>query len=88
MPIYRNGLPIMSLLFLAACQTEYIPVIPDVPIELRTPVSVPDREAATLKDVGIILTDHVQALDTANGRIIATDCILTAAEAGVEPDCL
>tara|TARA_Y100001963_G_scaffold73574_2_gene102319 strand:- start:16194 stop:16397 length:204 start_codon:yes stop_codon:yes gene_type:complete len=56
--------------------------VPDVPEALRQPVTVPERRAETLADVGVILTDHVQALDRANGQIIATDCILAAAEAG------
>jgi hypothetical protein len=52
-----------------------------VDAELRQPVTVPPREAATLADVGLILTDHVQALDTANGRICAIDTTLTEFEA-------
>jgi hypothetical protein len=88
MRICRSGLLIICATFLAACQTEYVPIIPDVPAELRTPVTPPQRQAATLKDVGLIITDYVQSLDEANGKIIATDCILTAAENGVEPQCI
>jgi hypothetical protein len=75
--------------FLAACdrQIEYVPVIPDVPADLRQPVSVPDRQAETLKDVGLILTDYVEALGAANGRISSIDCILIAAEAREEVLC-
>jgi hypothetical protein len=61
-------------------QIEYL--VPDVPAELRTPVDVPQRKAETLADVGVILTDHVEGLEAANGKIVATDCILTAAEEG------
>ena len=56
-------------------------IVPDVPQELRTPVEVPARQVETLADVGVVLADHVEALDTANGRITATDCILKEAEA-------
>lgn len=77
-------------LVLAGClgrtpQIEY--VVPVVPEDLRTPVSVPDRSANTLTDVGLILTDHVEALHTANGRIEGIDCILDAAERGQDPRC-
>lgn len=77
------------MIFLAGCETpaEYINVVPDLPEYLRTPVSVPDRQAATLADVGLILTDHVEALGEANDKIVTTDCIWAAAKAGVEPNC-
>lgn len=63
-------------------------VVPDVPKVLRTPVDVPARKVETLVDVGLVLTDHQEALNVANGRIVATDCILTAAEQGEEPACI
>ncbi|WP_172978089.1 hypothetical protein [Roseovarius sp. THAF27] len=68
----------------ASCgpETEIEYITPDVPAELRTPVPVPKRKAETLADVGVILTDHVEALGKANGKIVATDCILTEAETG------
>lgn len=87
---YRTGCAIILTSFLASCgkpRVEYVNVIPEVPAELRTPVAVPARRANTLGDVAVILTDHVAALDAANGKISATDCILTAAEAGRDPDC-
>lgn len=91
-PLYtlRGCVSVAVILMISACNAtiEYVPIIPEVPTELRQPVTVPQRRAETLRDVGLLLADHVQALDTANGRIIATDCILTAAEAGVEPDCI
>jgi len=62
-------------------------VVPDVPEALRAPVLVPDRKAETLADVGLILTDHVEALGTANGRIVSIDCILDAAEAQEDLPC-
>lgn len=55
-------------------------IIPVIDPALRQPVQVPSREAKTLKDVGLILADHVEALETANDRIVTIDCILTAAE--------
>ena len=67
-------------------QIEYRNLVPDVPEALRQPVAVPKRKAETLADVGIILTDHVQALDQANGQIIATDCILDAAESNASAE--
>lgn len=69
---------------ISACDpaTETVYIVPVVPEELRTPVEVPKRQAKVLQDVGLILTDHVEALATANDKIITTDCILDAAEAG------
>lgn len=55
--------------------------MPDVPAALRQPVGVPVREVATLVDVGLVLTDHVEALGKANGQIVAIDQILICAEA-------
>ena len=60
-------------------------VVPAVPADLRAPCLVDARDYATLKDVALILTDHVEALDCANGRISAIDGILTAAEAKAGP---
>lgn len=80
----RRFLMISALFWVASCtpKIEYRNIVPDVPETLRQPVTVPERRAETLADVGVILTDHVQALDRANGQIIATDCILDAVEAG------
>lgn len=69
-------------------KTETVYIVPVVPEELRTPVEVKDREAKTLKDVGLILADHVEALETANDKIVTTDCILDAAEAGEDANCI
>lgn len=84
----RRFLTISALFWIASCtpKIEYRNIVPEVPEALRQPVKVPERRAETLADVGVILTDHVQALDRANGQIIATDCILAAAEAGHAPD--
>lgn len=85
---------ISACFLIASCGPETPPrieyVVPDLPAELRTPVDVPARRAETLADIGVILTDHVQALDQANGQIVAIDCIWTAAESGdatVPPAC-
>lgn len=59
---------------------EYVRVVPDVPQQLREPVEVEPRPVEGLKSVGLILADHVEALDAANGRIFSINCILTAAE--------
>jgi methionine synthase II (cobalamin-independent) len=41
------------------------------------------RDYETLRDVALILTDHVEALDCANGRIVAIDEIMVAYEAAL-----
>lgn len=56
---------------------------PTVPTELRQPCEAGAREYETLRDVALILTDHVEALDCANGRILAIDEILVAYEAAL-----
>ena len=56
-------------------------VVPDVPQDLRAPCLVAPREYESLADVALILTDHVEAVDCANGKIVAIDGILTDAEA-------
>ena len=86
----KNFLLIFSIVFaISGCaeneRTVY--VTPVVPESLRQTVHVPKRDARTLADVGILLTDHVEALATANGRIESIDCILDAAEARAEPMC-
>lgn len=58
-------------------------IVPYVPEDLRLPCNVTVRSAETLKDVGLILADHVECLDTANGRITAIDEILKDAESRV-----
>jgi hypothetical protein len=51
---------------------------------LRQPCEAGERDYQTLRDVALILTDHVEALDCANGRIAAIDVILTEYEAAIE----
>lgn len=71
--------------FLAACvTTEYIEVPVSVPKELRTPQTVEPREVTGFKDVGLVLTNYIEANEVNVGKIRATDCILTAAEEGQE----
>ena len=74
------GLPI----FLTACTPppEVVIRAPQVPAELRTPCEAPAREVAGLADVALLLADQVEALDCANGRIVAIDAILTESEVG------
>ncbi|WP_347311346.1 hypothetical protein [Defluviimonas sp. SAOS-178_SWC] len=55
--------------------------MPEVPADLRAPEVVPARETDTLKGVALLLTDYDEALDRANGKIVAIDTILTDAEA-------
>ncbi|MGB1388641.1 MAG: hypothetical protein ACPG61_07115 [Paracoccaceae bacterium] len=55
-------------------------IVPDIPADLRQPVVVPVRDVVSLGDVGLVLTDHVEALDRANGQIAAMDCIIGQVE--------
>jgi len=71
---------------LTACSPETRWLTPDVPDALRKPVEVPVRERVTLRDLGLIVTDHVEALEEANGRLTAIDEILADAEARAAGD--
>lgn len=66
-------------------------IVPDVPLELRTPATVRERPVENLGDIGLIVTDLVEANDANSGKIEVTDCILRKAEALVarktEPEC-
>lgn len=76
------------MLFLTGCSSAAPTrelVVPEVPADLRAPCLVAPREAVSLTDVAIILTDYAEGLDCANGRIAAIDGILTAAEASGLP---
>lgn len=78
----RNFLLIFATFLLASCganQVQTVFVVPDVDPELLAPRTVPERNFETLADVGVILADHVQALDAANGDKAAIDQILTCA---------
>ena len=76
---------LLCALFLTGCSTpqavEY--VVPVVDKDLRTPCEVALREYESIADVGLIITDHVEALDCSNGKIVAIDEILTDAESEV-----
>ncbi|MDD9733091.1 hypothetical protein PVW46_24590 [Mameliella sp. AT18] len=66
-------------LALTACsppRTETVFVVPDVPEDLLTPVEVPARRVEVLTDVGLVLADHVEALELANDRIRGVRCVL------------
>jgi len=69
-------------MFLSACDpTQTVRLIsPTIPAELRQPVPAPDREARTLRDVGLLVVDYDEALTRANSKILATDKILTTFE--------
>lgn len=76
----------LCAVFLTGCSTktvtEYLVVRVDE--DLRRPCLVAERPYESIADVGILLTDHVECLDTANGRIIAIDDTLKRAEAQIE----
>ncbi|WP_456236824.1 Rz1-like lysis system protein LysC [Cochlodiniinecator piscidefendens] len=68
MRIYLIG----SLIILTACsapRTETRFVAPEIPAALLAPCEVRERPRQTLRDVALILTDHVEALDACNGQI-------------------
>jgi len=69
---------------LMGCSQSTELVGPQVPTDLRQPCEVEARPYDSLRDVALILTDHVEALDCANGRIVAVDTILTEYEAALE----
>lgn len=69
---------------LTGCSMQTELVGPSVPTELRQPCEVEARAYETLRDVALILTDHVEGLECANGRIVAIDAILTEYEAALE----
>lgn len=67
-----------------ACSERVEFVGPTVPLELRQPCEIPDREVVGLRDVALLLTDYAETADCANGRIAAIDVILTEYEAAIE----
>jgi hypothetical protein len=77
-------IPITMLATACSEQTELVG--PRVPSELRQPCEVEARAYDSLRDVALILTDHVEQLQCANGRIVAIDAILLEYEAALEAD--
>lgn len=71
----------------ALSQRETVVVRPHVPVSLRQPVVVPARPVETVNDLAAGYLEARNGLATANGRIAAVDCLLTAAEQDTEPDC-
>jgi len=55
-------------------------VVPDVPADLRAPCVSKTRPYQSVADAALIITDLLQDRACANGKILATDEILTAAE--------
>lgn len=72
---------------LTACGERLVYVTPDVPAELREPVPRPDTPVETLGDLAVRAIELEAALGTANGRLTAIDCILTAAARGTDTIC-
>ena len=68
---------ICCVMFLTACSQEVRVetrfVVPEVGQELRQPCIPPDRDYESVADAALIFTDHVECLNTANARIVATD---------------
>jgi hypothetical protein len=86
--LHRFSSPVLYIIpitiLTTACSTQTELVGPQVPSDLRQPCEVAPRPYDSLRDVALILTDHVEALDCANGRIVAVDTILTEYEATIE----
>lgn len=81
--------PLILLLapFLTACaapEPEVVLIVPEISADLRTPVPISQRQATTVRELGILATEHLVAAQTANAKIVATDKILTCAEAKSE----
>lgn len=67
------------MILTASCtepRVEVRTVVPEVAAPLRTPCLVEPRPYETLSDVALILTDYVESLDCANGKIVTIDRIL------------
>lgn len=88
--LHRFSSPVLYIIPIAmlatACSEQTELVGPRVPTELRQPCEVEAREYESLRDVALILTDHVEGLECANGRLVAIDAILTEYEAALEAD--
>jgi hypothetical protein len=67
---------------LTACERPLVPLVPE---SLRQPVQVPDSPVTTTGQLARRAVDLTAAVQNANARIVAIDCILDAAEAG-DPD--
>lgn len=87
--MYRCLIICASCCALTACERP-APVIvnPHIPAVLRQPVAVPARRVETVNDLAAGYVEARAGLAQANGRIAAVDCILTAAEAGQEAECV
>lgn len=61
-------------LTLSACSTpDVVFLTPEIDPDLRQTCSIPERDTANFGDLALIVGDHVEALDCANGRIAAID---------------
>lgn len=60
-------------------------VATDIPDELTDPIKVQPRPVRELADVGLVLTDHVEAVERANIDRAAVRCIEDAAKNALEP---
>lgn len=86
--LHRFSSPVFYIIPIAmlttACSERVDLVGPRVPDELRQPCEVEARAYDSLRDVALILTDHVEGLECANGRLVAIDAILSEYEAALE----
>ena len=73
-PICLTG----CVMLLSACEPDQTVklVSPKIPNDLLEPVPVPDREARTLRDIGLLVVDYDEALSEANSKIEATKKIV------------
>lgn len=86
--LHRFSSPVLYIIPIAmlttACSERVEFIGPTVPLELRQPCELPDREVVGLRDVALLLTDYAETAECANGRIVAIDAILTEYEAALE----
>ena len=78
---------IMPITMLATACAEGVQLVgPSIPTELRQPCQLTLRDYETLRDVALLLTDYAEAVECANGRIVAIDAILAEYESALEAD--
>lgn len=75
-----KALCLLGLLMLStACAPTQKNSRPEVPDRLLAEVKVPDREAKTIKDAGLLIVEYHEALLTANSQLMAIGSILRGA---------
>lgn len=63
---------LISLIFLMGCdpvKTEYVFVEPEFDNETLTPCAISNRRATTLRELGLLATEHLESALCANSKI-------------------